>query len=46
MRPLKPMREAPKPRKKNVFDRLVERTSTKMGIKRHDSVNEEKIAEV
>ena len=38
MRPLKPTRELPKPREKNVLDRLVEQTKAKIGLKRSDSI--------
>ena len=47
MRPLKPMAQPPKPREKNVLDRLYEQAKTKMGVNRHDSIqNDENIAEV
>ena len=47
MRPLKPMAQPPKPREKNMLDRLYEQAKTKMGVSRHESIqNDENIAEV
>ena len=38
MRPLKPSRELPKPREKNMLDRLVEQTKAKIGLQRSESI--------
>ena len=38
MRPLEPTRELPKPREKNVIDRLMESTKSRLGLQRSDSI--------